>query len=197
MEISSINQLDLTKTYSYADYLVWKFGERVELLKGYILQMAAPKRQHQKVLRKLNHFFDNFFYKKPCEVYFAPFDVRLYDRKKSELLDKEVFTVVQPDLCVVCDLEKLDEKGCNGSPEFIIEIVSPSNARRDVKDKFEIYEQTGVLEYWIVRPDEKTVSQFILENEKYRFGGIFTDEEKIRPFLFPDLEVDLAEIFEE
>jgi len=197
MKITSIDQLDLKKTYSYADYLLWQFAERVELLKGYIMKMAAPKRYHQKIVGKLHAAFFIFLKKRPCEVYLAPFDVRLYNSKKSVLLDKEIFTVVQPDLCVICDLEKLDDRGCNGSPEFIIEIISPNSTKRDVKDKFELYQETGVLEYWLISPEAKTMTKFVLEDEKYVFKGIFTPEDTVSPHLFEELEIDLSEIFED
>lgn len=134
--ITSIDQLDLSKQYSYADYLTWQFTERVELLKGYLLKMAAPNVFHQRVATNLTGLLWTFFRKNPCQFFTAPFDGRLYDRKKSILADKDIFSVVQPDMCVICDKTKLDIRGCNGSPDFIIEILSPSNSKVDLTPNF-------------------------------------------------------------
>jgi Uma2 family endonuclease len=195
--ITSIDQLDLSQQYSYADYLTWQFTERVELLKGYLLKMAAPSTFHQRVSRELARQLVNFFHKNPCEVFIAPFDVRLYNRKKSVLADHDIFTVVQPDLCVICDKTKLDAKGCNGSPDWIIEILSLSNSKVDLKDKFALYEQNGVTEYWIVFPHDKIVQQFVLENDKYQLYNIYTNTEFATSFLFPELAVNLTDVFED
>lgn len=194
--VTSLQDLDSSKTYSYADYLTWQFTERVELLKGYVLQMAAPSPRHQRVLGAMGYYFYTFFRKQTCEVYYAPFDVRLYDRKKSVLEDKEVYTVVQPDICVICDTAKIDDKGCNGSPDLIIEILSPTNQKIDIKDKYSLYEANGVLEYWIVYPNDGVIHQFVLKDEKYYPFGVFTAQETIKPFLFPNLNIDLSEVFE-
>ena len=195
--ITSIDQLDLSKQYSYADYLTWQFTERVELLKGYLLKMAAPNTFHQRVSRKISFQIENYLQKSPCELFIAPFDVRLYNRKKSILADKDIFTVVQPDMCVICDKTKLDTRGCNGSPDFIIEILSPSNSKVDLKDKFALYEANGVLEYWIVAPNEKYIQQFVLENDKYYLHEVYSETENAIPFLFPALQIYLPDVFEE
>lgn len=195
--ITSIDQLDLNKQYSYADYLTWQFTERVELIKGYLLKMAAPNTFHQTVSGELSRQLSNYFHKNPCRFFSAPFDVRLYNRKKSLLADKDIFTVVQPDMCVICDKTKLDTRGCNGSPDFIIEILSPSNSKIDLKDKFALYEANGVLEYWIVAPYEKYVQQFVLENDKYYLHEVYSETENAIPFLFPDLQIYLPDVFEE
>jgi Uma2 family endonuclease len=193
--ITSLESLDLTKTYSYADYLTWQFTERIELLRGYIRQMAAPTPRHQKISFKLVKQIGYFFEKKPCQIYYAPFDVRLYNRSKSLLLDKDVYTVVQPDISVICDETKIDNKGCNGSPDWIIEILSPSNQQVDLKDKYELYQENGVLEYWIVFPNDNVIQQFVLKDGKYVHTGLFSPTETISPALFPDLAVDVSEVF--
>ncbi len=196
MPITSLDQLDLSKRYTYADYVAWQFDQSIELLKGFISQMAAPSPKHQTISVNIVRIFSNFLHRKPCRVYHAPFDVRLVKNKEGKT-DKEIYTVVQPDLCLICDLEKLDDRGCLGAPELIIEIVSPNNSRKDIKDKFALYEENGVQEYWIVRPYENSVEKFVLENEKYQQKGYFTQEDKIRSFVLPDLEIDLTEVFEE
>ena len=107
----------------YADYLTWKFEETLELISDKILPMAAPSRTHQKLSWKLTIIVDKLFKNHPCEAYAASFDVRLYDRAKSMKADKDIYTVVQPDLCIVCDLSKLDEHGCLGAPDLVVEIL--------------------------------------------------------------------------
>jgi len=196
--ITSLAQLDFDKSYSYADYLTWQFEQFIELFKGKIMPMSAPSRLHQKISRRLTSIFDHFLEYRTCkcEVYDAPFDVRLIKNPFGKT-EKEIYTVVQPDICVICDLEKLDDKGCLGSPDLIIEIVSPNNSQRDVKDKFELYQENEVKEYWIVRPYENTVEQFFLENGKYAYKGTFVKNDCLSPLILPDLEVDLKRVFED
>lgn len=202
--ITSIEQLDFSKTYSYADYLTWRFEGFVELIKGKIFPMSAPSRLHQKAVVNLttmlkNHLTNNHL---ECEVYVAPFDVRLLRNPNESLekrlgkTDKEIYTVVQPDLCVICDLEKLDDKGCNGAPEMIIEIVSESsatNANRDVIEKYQIYAENGVLEYWLVRPIEKTIQKNILNTAKgkYEVEGFYGIGDTVTSVVLPTLEVEI------
>lgn len=110
--------------------------------------------------------------------------------------DKEVKTVVQPDLCVICDPSKLDERGCNGAPDLIIEILSPGNSRTEMRDKFDLYQEAGVLEYWIVSPIEKAVQVFQL-NEQGRFIGLppVVEGDILTTPVVPNLEVDVTEVF--
>jgi Uma2 family endonuclease len=193
--VTSLQDLDLNKVYSYADYLTWQFEGRIELLKGYIRQMAGANTAHQRIAFRLSNYFGNYFQDKKCEAFFAPYDVRLYNRKKSILSNTEVFTVVQPDICVICDTEKIDAQGCNGSPELIIEILLPSNKKTDLTDKYKLYEENGVLEYWIVYPAEEVLHQYVLQDDKYYSHGVYTKTESIIPFLFPELEIPLDKIF--
>jgi Uma2 family endonuclease len=190
--ITSLDQLDKTKIYSYADYLTWQFSERVE----HIRLMAAPAPKHQRISFNLSRALGNFFYKKSCRVYYAPFDVKLYNQAKSLLAEKDVYSVVQPDICAICDETKIDNKGCNGSPDWIIEILSQNNQKTDIKDKYKLYEENGVLEYWIVYPNDAVVHQFVLKEGKYYSHGVFTVEEEISPYLFPELSINLSEVFE-
>jgi len=188
--------LDLNKRYTYADYLTWMDDKRRELFDGIVkLMTPAPSRSHQKISIKLSRFLDVYLDNKDCEVYTAPSDVRLPKNKNTA--NETIYTVVQPDLYVVCDLSKMDEKGCLGAPDFIIEIVSAKNSKRDTKDKFEIYRQHGVREYWIVNPNDENVTVFVLDDKgKFQFKGIFADDEKIPVHIFNgDLEVDLSEVF--
>lgn len=194
--ITALTDLDFGKQYSYADYLTWQFTERVELLRGFIRQMSAPGVKHQKVSRQLAKHLLNFFDKSTCEVFIAPFDVRLYDGRKSKLSDKDIFTVVQPDLCVICDADKLDERGCNGAPDWIIEIISPTNPQTDLRDKYTLYQENGIAEYWIVFPNEQIVEQFVLQNGAYYLHAAYGKEDTAAPLLFPQLSIPLQDVFE-
>lgn len=192
MEITSINQLDLNKIYSYADYLLWRMEERVELLKGRIFKMSpAPSVKHQKVSGNLHILLHNAYNQSPCNLFYAPFDVRL-SRKNQE--NEQVFSVVQPDLCVICDPEKLDEKGCNGSPDLIIEILSPGNSKKEMKHKFELYEESGVKEYWVVNPLDEFVLVNVLQGEKYQTLKPVVDDWVVSP-TFPQLKIHTDDIF--
>ena len=196
--ITDLSQLDLNKTYSYADYLTWQFDDMVELIKGKIMRMSpAPNVRHQSISGNLHGILFPFFRKKKCRLFAAPFDVRLYDRKKSLLVNKDVFTVVQPDLCVICNPEFLDKKGCNGAPDWIIEILSKGNSKREMQTKYALYQEAGVREYWVVFPENKMIEQFVLdENNVYQLKGIYAEDGIITPFLFPELDVDLLDVFE-
>ena len=193
--ITDLNQLDPGKLYTYADYLTWQFTETVELVKGTIFPMAAPSVRHQKVSWQITRFMVTAFHNKPCQAFAAPFDVRLFDRLRKPKFDGDIHTVVQPDLCVICDETKLDERGCLGAPDLIIEILSPGNTKKEMKTKFRLYEEAGVQEYWLVEPNDRAVFVCILQGEEYIGLRPQTDEDTVVSRLFPELVVDLAEVF--
>jgi Uma2 family endonuclease len=193
--ITDINELDFTKQYTYADYLTWRFQERVELIKGWVYKMSpAPSRLHQQISQTMSSEIYNYLKGNSCEVYSAPFDVRLINKPKSST-DKEVINVVQPDICVICDVSKLDDKGCFGAPEFIIEIINKGNTKRDVQQKFELYQENGVLEYWIVQPGDGIVTVFDLENDKYQMRKIYSEEDVIEVAVVSGLSIDMKMVF--
>jgi len=194
--MDSLN-LDFNKRYTYADYLTWIDDVRRELFDGFIkLMTPAPSRSHQRVSAKLMKIWGVYLENRKCEVYSAPSDVR-FPKNKSPKSDKQIYTVLQPDIYVICDLSKMDERGCLGAPDFIIEIISAKNSQRDVKDKFEIYQENGVREYWIVSPNDETVTVFLSDEKgKFQFKGIFAGDDKIPVNIFNgDLKVDLTEVF--
>ena len=197
--ITSLDQLSMDGTYSYADYLTWRFEERVELIKGKIFKMSpAPSRWHQRASIVLSSAIFNFLENKQFEIYTAPFDVRLIDsKKKKKKSNKEIYSVVQPDICVICDPEKLDDRGCNGAPDWIIEILSPGNNKKEVDNKFRLYEENGVREYWVVYPSEQHVLVFDLGDEKYQLRKIYTGEDAAPVGIFSDFEINLQEVFED
>lgn len=189
--IKNFSDLDLTKTYTYSDYLLWQFSERVELIRGYILKMSpAPSRNHQTISQNINKYFLNFFNNHSCSVYVAPFDVRLPIPST-----KENTTVVQPDLCIICDENKLDDKGCNGAPDLIVEILSPKNSKHDIDTKFNLYQESGVKEYWIVEPEERIVLVYSLRDGAYIGSKPFSEGEIIKSPLFPEMTIDVKDIF--
>jgi Uma2 family endonuclease len=168
--------LDLNKRYTYADYLTWFDDKRRELLDGIVhLFAAAPSKRHQKVAGRLFAKMFNIIekHKGTCEVYHAPFDVRL--PKNGERADDKIYTVVQPDVCIVCDPAKLDDQGCLGAPDLMVEVKSISTRDYDMTEKFRLYEASGVLEYWIVSPFDNMVDVFLLQpNGKYDEGTRYT-----------------------
>ena len=193
MLITDINQLDVNGTYTYADYLLWRFKEQVELLRGKLFKMSpAPREIHQRVLNEINFELMSFFRNKTCRVYPAPFDVRLPTKGTA---DNQIYTIVQPDLCVVCDLEKIDGRGCVGAPDLVVEILSPSNSRKDLKDKYEIYQEAGVPEYWIVDADDKAIYRYVLEGDIYIGLPPVSEGDVFHSRKFPEMEIDTKLIF--
>jgi|JI10StandDraft_1071094.scaffolds.fasta_scaffold59602_2 Uma2 family endonuclease len=195
--ITNIDQLDLNGSYTYADYLLWQFSERVELIKGKIFKMSpAPSRKHQVFSLRLTRFLDRYFEHKNCGLYVAPFDVRLINFKKSTDNNK-VFSVVQPDICVICDTSKLDDKGCIGSPDLVVEILSPGNSKKEMGIKFDLYEENGVKEYWIVEPAENSIFVYTLQNGKYIGLKPFIEDQQMKSPLFPELNFEIKKVFED
>ena len=196
MVITDINQLDVNGTYTYADYLLWRFKEQVELLRGKLFKMSpAPREIHQRVLNEINFELMSFFRNKTCRVYPAPFDVRIPAKGVKGTTDNQIYTIVQPDLCVVCDLEKIDGRGCVGAPDLVVEILSPSNSRKDLKDKYEIYQEAGVPEYWIVDADDKAIYRYVLEGDTYIGLPPVSEGDVFGSRKFPEMEIDTKLIF--
>jgi Uma2 family endonuclease len=180
--------------YTYADYLTWPEEERWEIIDGVSYLQAAPSPIHQEVFTELVKQFAVYLTGKPCRVYPAPFCVRL--PQGGEKGEKEVKNVVEPDISIVCDKSKIDDQGCNGAPDIIIEIISPSSGKKDRVVKFNKYEKAGVQEYWVVEPEQKLVSVFLLQdNRRFSRPEMYTDEDKVKVSLFPDLEIDLSPVF--
>jgi Uma2 family endonuclease len=179
------------ENYTYADFLEWDEDFRAELLDGEIVMMAAPLSKHQRVSMELSFQIRTYLEGKTCRVFAAPFSVRLFPQK-----DRSDDTVFLPDIMVICDPEKLDEKGCNGVPDLVIEIISPSTAKYDRILKFRKYQSAGVREYWIVDPEIKSVQVCVLENGRY-VVTMFDETEKAPITVLKDCEVDLQKIFAE
>ena len=191
-------QFNPSQRYTFADYLTWVGDKRYELLNGLVIELLpSPTSKHQSVSGNLYGFYWNFLKdKKPCKVLYAPIDVRL-PVKPDAITDDLIFTVVQPDIIVVCDPEKLDEKGCIGAPDLVVEVLSPSTAKNDLKDKYLLYEQAGVREYWVVHPLDELLTVFKNNGDgKLTFDKIYTYDDHVKVGIFDGFTIDLKEIFD-
>lgn len=179
--------------YSYADYLTWDIEEMVELIKGKVFKAAAaPRRKHQEIAGQLFTKFHNFLKKHTCKVYIAPFDVRLPAHSKK---NEDIYTVVQPDICVVCDPTKLDDAGCIGAPDLIVEILSPGNNKKDLKFKYEVYLESGVREYWVVHPEEQTLMIYTLIDNQYVPSKLFVSGDIVNSSVVKGFQLDVEDLF--
>ncbi len=179
--------------YTYADYLTWQMEEMVELIKGKIFrQAAAPRVNHQKVSGIV--FYSLFHYLKgqQCDVFAAPFDVRLPVKSKKH---EDIDTVVQPDICVICDPEKLDELGCVGAPDLVVEILSPGNNSKELRNKYEVYEESGVREYWVIHPNESTLLIYSLVQGKFSPSRLLTMGDVVHSEVIKGFSLDLEDVF--
>lgn len=180
--------------YSLADALEWPEKQRIELIEGRPAMMAPPTRIHQKISGELFRQFADFLHDRKCEVYAAPFAVRLFEQDSDR--PEDVDTMLEPDITVVCDPDKLDDIGCKGAPDMVIEILSPSTARNDRIVKYQLYERAGVGEYWIVDPDTKIVTVHLLENGRYHAPVAYTGKASVPVSIWDDFSVDLSQVFQ-
>ncbi len=190
MELADI---DLNRLYTYADYYKWRFEERVELIKGKIFKMSpAPGSVHQRVSSVLHVAIGSFLINSRCEVFSAPFDVRIPRKTKD---DKDIITVLQPDICVICDPNKIDERGCVGAPDIVVEILPAGNSRKETKIKYEVYEEAGVKEYWIVDPIRETVQVHIWKEGTYIPLRTLVPDDILNSAVLPGFAFSLSKIF--
>ena len=194
--ITDLSQLNPNGIYTYGDYLEWQFDQRVELIKGklYDLSTASPT-IHQRVAVRLSVRLFDHLRQRACEVFPAPFDVRLPNPDYEPGFNDKVHTVVQPDICVICDPAKIDEFGCVGPPDWIIEITSPSTHKKDFNEKFDLYEAAGVREYWIAVPKSAEIYAYTLVGDQYEETAVYEKGSRPTSSLFPDLSLDIDWIF--
>jgi len=179
--------------YTYADYLSWDTNVQYEIIEGVPLaKFPAPNRFHQTVSGNLFGLIWIYLRGKSCQVFAAPFDVRLAEDDED---DESATNIVQPDIVIYCDKNKLDERGAKGAPDLVIEILSFSTKKLDTQDKFRIYQRAGVKEYWIINPDAKTIAVYIHNGKTFEAAENFIGNTIIKPSIFEDLEVKLSEIF--
>jgi Uma2 family endonuclease len=190
-----LSDIDLSKKYTYADYYSWAFDDRVELINGKLFNLdSSPGTLHQLLSGFISCSLDNYLKGTQKEVFAAPFDVRL---PKSSNDDEAIDTVIQPDICVICDSNKIDERGGIGAPDIVIEILTKGNNRKEVKDKYQAYEQAGVLEYWIIFPYSKTFLRYYLHNGYYLSSRPLTIGDEVTTPILPGFVLNLDELFAE
>ena len=183
------------KRYTLADALTWDESERIELIYGDPFMMAPPVRIHQAALMELSAQLHAYLKGKKCKVYPAPFAVRLFEQNSDS--PEDVDTMVEPDISVVCDSSKLDDIGCKGAPDLVMEILSPTTQRHDRFTKFNLYQQAGVQEYWIVDPASKSVQVFVLDDGRYVAKDFGTAEDTVKVNVLEDCTIDLSQVFAE
>jgi Uma2 family endonuclease len=187
--------LKADRLFTYADYKNWELapGERYELIYGVAYAMSAPNEYHQSICVELIRQIANYLHGKPCKVYVAPFDVRLFYEE-----DESDDTVVQPDVVVICDKEKRGSEGGRGAPDFVAEILSPSNTGLEMDRKFRLYRRAGVREYWVVDPEKKIVTAYrFAESAALPVGRTYGAKDAAPIAVLPGLEIDLESVFAE
>jgi Uma2 family endonuclease len=182
-----------TTVFTYKDYKAWelKEGERYELIYGTAYGMSGAATAHQRISGTLFSKLYNYLEGKECEVFSAPYDVRLFYKE-----DESDNTVVQPDIMVICDKKKIGNEGCRGAPDLIVEIVSPSNSYTYMKRKYSLYEYAGVKEYWVIDPVLRTVETFNFNDVPVR-DNKYNEDDTVGFGLFPCLEIRVRDLFRE
>lgn len=181
--------------YTYADVLTWDEDERCELIEGRPVMMSSPNEVHSEVSGEIFRQIANYLLGKRCKVRHAPYDVRLFEGEKDR--PEDVDTVVQPDITVVCDPGKRDDRGCKGAPDMVVEVLSPSTKRHDMITKFNLYQRAGVREYWIVDPVGKLVQVYLFENGQCTAKELGEGEDKVKVNILEDCYIDLSLVFPE
>jgi Uma2 family endonuclease len=183
------------ESYTFADFLAWDEGDRIELIDGEAFMLSAPGRIHQAISGELFAQIHNYLKGKTCKVYAAPFAVRLLERDGDQ--PENVDTVVEPDISVICDPKKLDDYGCKGAPDLIIEILSPSTRRHDRLIKRNLYQRAGVREYWIVTPEEQSVQVLTLKDGFLVPHEEYGRNDMAKVTILDDCSIDLSAVFAE
>ena len=181
--------------YTFADILAWEGNERVEIINGEIFLMASPFRVHQEISGELFRQLANFLEGKKCRVYAAPFAVRLFEKDGDN--PEDVDTMVEPDITVVCDKDKLDKHGCKGAPDMVMEILSPSTQRHDRLVKLGLYQRAGVREYWIVDPDSSTVQVFLRRDGSLQLHEVYDRQSVAKVDVLDGCFIELGKVFSE
>lgn len=182
--------------YTFADCLTWDGEEQIEIINGEAFVMAVPTRIHQKIIMELSRQLANYLEGKKCEVYPAPFGVRLFEKDGDR--PEDVDTVVEPDISVVCDRNKLDKYGCKGAPDLIIEVLSPSTQRYDQLVKLNLYQRAGVREYWIVDPENRTVRVMVQDGDNiFKIYEVYQHKDIAKVNVLDGCFIELSKVFSE
>ena len=176
--------------YTLSDALSWDEHDRIELIEGAPAMMAPPSRIHQEIVAELTRQLGNYLEGKKCKVYPAPFAVRPFE--KNDDSPEDVDTLVEPDISIVCDSDKLDDIGCKGAPDMVAEVLSPSTQRHD-----RLYQRAGVREYWIVDPENKTVQVSVLDGGRYRLAEVYTAQDVAKINVLEGCFIELSKLFSE
>jgi Uma2 family endonuclease len=177
-----------TEHHTYADYLTWSDEQHYELIDGtaYVRE-PAPLLQHQEVVTELGHQLREALKGTPCRAFVAPVDVRL---PKADEADDQVDTVVQPDVLIICDCQKLNRAGVRGAPDWVAEVLSPSTASHDRNLKRAAYERAGVRELWLIQPIDRTLAIYRLEDGRYGRSTVLKLKGKTPLTAVPGVSID-------
>ena len=181
--------------YTFADVLTWEESDRIEIINGEAVMMAPPSRIHQKVSFEIGRQIGNYLEGKKCEVYPAPFGVRLFEKDGDS--PDDVDTLVEPDISVICDKSKLDKHGCKGAPDMVVEILSPSTQRHDRLVKLGLYQRARVREYWIVDPDSSTVQVFLQRDGSLQLHEVYDRQGVAKVNVLDGCFIELSKVFSE
>jgi len=189
--MSEAYELKEDRKFTYADYKGWELkpGERYEIIYGEAYAMSAPNFTHQGILMELSAQFHTFLRGKPCRVYPAPCDVRLFYEE-----DESDDTVVQPDILIICDEVKRGEESCHGAPDLVVEILSPSNTATEMQRKFKLYQTAGVREYWVVDPETKSLTVYLFQEDTI-LTRTYGSAGKAPVAILPGFEITLDDVF--
>lgn len=183
-------------SFTFSDFLTWDTDERIEMIHGEIFMMAAPGTAHQLISGEIFRQLANFLDGRNCRVIAAPFDVRLFEKDGDS--PKDVDTVVEPDISVICDRSRLDTYGYRGAPELIVEVLSPSTQRHDQLVKLRLYQRAGVKEYWIADPENKTVRVMLQDgNGTLRMHEVYQREDVAKVTVLAGCFIELNKVFSE
>ncbi len=188
-----MSPLSAEDRYTFADLLQWDDNVRYELYHGVPVALASPSDIHQDISGEIHYQLKDYLRGRKCKVYYAPFDVRLFEETGER--PEDVDLVLQPDLLVVCDEEKVDRRGVHGAPDFVVEILSPGTARYDKLIKFNLYQRAGVREYWLVDPASRTVCVYVLEDASYHTGTVYSADRSVPVSVLDDCQIDLTKVF--
>lgn len=183
------------RRYTFADVLTWDEDDRIEIINGEAFMMAPPSRVHQEISFEIGRQLGNYLEGKRCKVYPALFGIRLFEKEGDG--PDDVDTMVEPDLSVICDHSKLDDHGCKGAPDLVIEILSPSTRRHDRLVKLDLYQRAGVREYWIVDPEYKSVQVFTQDGGFLKIREDYGREDVARVNVLEGCFIDLGKVFPE
>ena len=184
------------RRYTFADVLTWDESEQVEIIGGEVFMRGTPSRLHQEISGEMFRQLANYLEGKKCRVYHPPFAVRLFERDEDS--PEDVDTMVEPDLTVVCDHDKLDKDGCKGAPDMVVEVLSPSTQRLDRLVKLRLYQQAGVREYWIVSPEEQTVLVMLLDsNDVLQLHEVYGRDSIVKVNVLEGCFIELSKVFAE